>query len=166
MEDLKKEIEIDEHKIPITDLYYRLQTNPETGLTSDEAKYKRNIPIIIIYFCFNRFRLARDGPNALVPPKTTPEWVKFCKQLFGGFCLMLWIGAFLCFFAYGIQSGSNDEHTKDNVNFHLEFFIFLLYNEYSLSALLGFSVGSCCYHYRLFFLLSRSQIFQNNGIFQ
>ncbi len=28
--------------------------------------------------------LERDGPNELTPPKTTPEWVKFCKQLFGG----------------------------------------------------------------------------------
>ena len=28
--------------------------------------------------------LARDGPNALTPPKKTPEWVKFCKNLFGG----------------------------------------------------------------------------------
>lgn len=25
--------------------------------------------------------LARDGPNALTPPPTTPEWVKFCKQV-------------------------------------------------------------------------------------
>uniref|UniRef100_A0A4W5RD62 Sodium/potassium-transporting ATPase subunit alpha n=1 Tax=Hucho hucho TaxID=62062 RepID=A0A4W5RD62_9TELE len=33
----------------------------------------------------------------LTPPRTTPEWVKFCKQLFGGFCMLLWIGAVLCF---------------------------------------------------------------------
>lgn len=25
--------------------------------------------------------LARDGPNVLTPPPTTPEWVKFCKQV-------------------------------------------------------------------------------------
>lgn len=25
--------------------------------------------------------LARDGPNALTPPPTTPEWVKFCRQV-------------------------------------------------------------------------------------
>uniref|UniRef100_A0A663LNT4 Sodium/potassium-transporting ATPase subunit alpha n=1 Tax=Athene cunicularia TaxID=194338 RepID=A0A663LNT4_ATHCN len=48
--------------------------------------------------------LARDGPNSLTPPPTTPEWVKFCRQLFGGFSLLLWIGAILCFLAYGIQS--------------------------------------------------------------
>ena len=43
----------------------------------------------------------REGPNRLTPPKTTPEWIKFCKQLFGGFSTLLWIGAILCFFAYG-----------------------------------------------------------------
>lgn len=48
----------------------------------------------------------RDGPNALTPPKTTPEWVKFCKNLFGGFALLLWIGAILCFLAYAIQAGT------------------------------------------------------------
>uniref|UniRef100_A0A6Q2X9L5 Sodium/potassium-transporting ATPase subunit alpha n=1 Tax=Esox lucius TaxID=8010 RepID=A0A6Q2X9L5_ESOLU len=47
--------------------------------------------------------LARDGPNVLTPPPTTPEWVKFCRQLFGGFSLLLWIGAMLCFLAYSIQ---------------------------------------------------------------
>ena len=29
--------------------------------------------------------------------------VKFCKNLFGGFALLLWLGAILCFLAYGIQ---------------------------------------------------------------
>uniref|UniRef100_A0A8C8SWL2 Sodium/potassium-transporting ATPase subunit alpha-2 n=1 Tax=Pelusios castaneus TaxID=367368 RepID=A0A8C8SWL2_9SAUR len=44
--------------------------------------------------------LVQDGPNALTPPPTTPEWVKFCRQLFGGFSILLWIGAILCFLAY------------------------------------------------------------------
>uniref|UniRef100_A0A8C2G806 Sodium/potassium-transporting ATPase subunit alpha n=1 Tax=Cyprinus carpio TaxID=7962 RepID=A0A8C2G806_CYPCA len=59
--------------------------------------------------------LARDGPNALTPPPTTPEWVKFCKQLFGGFSILLWIGAVLCFFAYGIQAATEDEPVNDNL---------------------------------------------------
>uniref|UniRef100_A0A672MEX4 Sodium/potassium-transporting ATPase subunit alpha n=1 Tax=Sinocyclocheilus grahami TaxID=75366 RepID=A0A672MEX4_SINGR len=53
--------------------------------------------------------LARDGPNALTPPPTTPEWVKFCRQLFGGFSVLLWIGAILCFLAYAIQAATEDE---------------------------------------------------------
>ena len=58
----------------------------------------------------------RDGPNALTPPKTTPEWIKFCKQLFGGFSMLLWVGAILCFIAYGIEvSQSSEEVLGDNV---------------------------------------------------
>ncbi|NWI65720.1 AT1A1 ATPase, partial [Todus mexicanus] len=59
--------------------------------------------------------LARDGPNALTPPPTTPEWVKFCRQLFGGFSLLLWIGALLCFLAYTIQSLTEEEPNNDNL---------------------------------------------------
>lgn len=59
--------------------------------------------------------LARDGPNALTPPKTTPEWIKFCRNLFGGFALLLWIGGVLCFVAYIIQATSVEEPADDNV---------------------------------------------------
>uniref|UniRef100_A0A3Q2LSQ9 Sodium/potassium-transporting ATPase subunit alpha n=1 Tax=Equus caballus TaxID=9796 RepID=A0A3Q2LSQ9_HORSE len=59
--------------------------------------------------------LARDGPNALTPPPTTPEWVKFCRQLFGGFSMLLWIGAILCFLAYGIQAATEEEPQNDNL---------------------------------------------------
>lgn len=59
--------------------------------------------------------LERDGPNALTPPKQTPEWVKFCKNLFGGFALLLWIGAILCFIAYSIQASTSDEPADDNL---------------------------------------------------
>ena len=62
--------------------------------------------------------LARDGPNALTPPPTTPEWVKFCRQLFGGFSILLWIGAILCFLAFGIQAAMEDEPSNDNVSQH------------------------------------------------
>lgn len=99
MEDLKQEVSMDEHKIPIEELYIRLGTNPETGLTTQQAKE--------IY--------ERDGPNALTPPKKIPEWVKFCKNLFGGFALLLWIGAVLCFIAYSIQAGTFDEAPDDNL---------------------------------------------------
>lgn len=60
--------------------------------------------------------LARDGPNALTPPPTTPEWVKFCRQLFGGFSVLLWIGAILCFLAYAIQAATEDDPPGDNVS--------------------------------------------------
>lgn len=60
--------------------------------------------------------LARDGPNALTPPKQTPEIVKFLRQLFGGFSMLLWIGAVLCFFAYGIRVAREAEPALDEVS--------------------------------------------------
>lgn len=60
--------------------------------------------------------LARDGPNALTPPKTTPEWVKFCRQMFGGFAMLLWLGAVLCFIAHGISVATYEEAPNDNVS--------------------------------------------------
>ena len=57
----------------------------------------------------------RDGPNALTPPPTTPEWVKFCKQLFSGFAMLLWIGAFLCFITFAIKASTMEEPDKDDV---------------------------------------------------
>ena len=65
----------------------RYQTHRDRGLTA--AKAKSN--------------LERDGPNALTPPPKTPEWIKFLTCLFGGFALLLWLGAVLCFLAYTIQ---------------------------------------------------------------
>ena len=59
--------------------------------------------------------LERDGPNALTPPKQTPEWLKFLKQLFGGFSMLLWIGALLCFLAYGIRVFREPEPSLDEV---------------------------------------------------
>jgi len=99
MDDLKKELDMDWHRISWEELCTRLETSTETGLT--EEKYKEVF--------------AREGPNRLTPPKTTPEWVKFCKQLFGGFSTLLWIGAILCFFAYGIQSSKYVDPAEDNL---------------------------------------------------
>ena len=70
------------------------------GLTSGQAKAN----------------LERDGPNALTPPKTTPEWIKFCKNLFGGFAMLLWVGAILCFVAYSIEVSTMEDVLGDNVS--------------------------------------------------
>lgn len=59
--------------------------------------------------------LARDGPNALTPPRETPEIIKFLKQMVGGFSILLWIGAVLCWIAYGIQYSSDKSSSLDNV---------------------------------------------------
>jgi len=97
--ELKQELDIDFHKVPLSELCQRLGTNLETGLTSAQAKANTE----------------RDGPNKLTPPPTTPEWVKFCENLFGGFALLLWLGAILCFLAYGIQASTFEEPPDDNL---------------------------------------------------
>merc|ERR1711953_493700 len=97
--DLKKELEVDVHKLPQDELYRRFGTNPQTGLTAAQAKAN----------------LERDGPNALTPPPTTPEWVKFLQALFGGFAMLLWCGAILCFVAYSIQASAFEQPPDDNL---------------------------------------------------
>ena len=99
LDDLKQELEIDDHKIPAEELFARLGADPVRGLTAMEAK----------------IRLDRYGRNELTPPPTIPEWVKFCKQLFGGFAILLWIGAILCFVAYSIQAATFEEPPNDNL---------------------------------------------------
>jgi len=99
LDDLKQELEMDSHKGTIDEITKRLGTNVNTGLTTARAAEI----------------MARDGPNQLTPPKTTPEWVKFCTQLFGGFSLLLWIGAILCFVAYSIQASTAEDPPGDNL---------------------------------------------------
>lgn len=60
--------------------------------------------------------LARDGPNALTPPKSTPEIVKFLKQMVGGFSILLWIGAVCSWVSFGIQFAQGAESPFDNVS--------------------------------------------------
>ncbi|KAF6078035.1 hypothetical protein HJG60_008979 [Phyllostomus discolor] len=99
MDDLKKEVAMTEHKMSVEEVCRKYNTDCVQGLTHSKAQEI----------------LARDGPNALTPPPTTPEWVKFCRQLFGGFSILLWIGAILCFLAYGIQAGTEDDPSGDNL---------------------------------------------------
>ncbi|KAF7709444.1 sodium/potassium-transporting ATPase subunit alpha-1b isoform X2 [Silurus meridionalis] len=99
MDELKKEVDLDDHKLSLDELHRKYGTDLSKGLTTSRAQEI----------------LARDGPNALTPPPTTPEWVKFCKQMFGGFSMLLWTGAVLCFLAYGIQAAMEDEPANDNL---------------------------------------------------
>merc|ERR1740128_1469910 len=81
------------------ELLKRFGVNLETGLTTEQAKQK----------------FEEHGPNALTPPPTTPEWIKFCKNLFSGFAMLLWTGAILCFVAYSIQASAFEEPPDDNL---------------------------------------------------
>merc|ERR1712038_1168647 len=99
LNELKQELEIDVHKVDVDVLCKRFNTNVEQGLTDSQAAKG----------------LVEHGKNELTPPPTTPEWVKFCQCLFSGFSLLLWLGAVLCFLAYGIQASAYEEPPDDNL---------------------------------------------------
>merc|ERR1712214_170376 len=99
LNELKQELEVDVHKISADEVFRRFGTDPNRGLTTAQAKAN----------------LERDGPNALTPPPTTPERVKFCQALFGGFAMLLWLGAVLCFIAYSIQATTMEQPPDDNL---------------------------------------------------
>jgi len=63
-------------------------------------------------------RLMSYGLNELTPPVTTSEWVKFGRTLVGGFALLLWAGAILCFMAFVIQyiQMNGNDVPQDNVS--------------------------------------------------
>lgn len=97
--ELKTELHIDDHLISIDALFARYGVeNSETGLTTGTATQ----------------RLEKEGLNQLTPPWTKSEWRKFLEQLFGGFATLLWVGALLCFIAYGVQA-NDDDATQDNL---------------------------------------------------
>nr|XP_020649929.1 potassium-transporting ATPase alpha chain 2 [Pogona vitticeps] len=98
-EDLKKELDLDDHKLSIQELEEKYGTSIIKGLTSTRAAEI----------------LARDGPNCLTPPKSTPEIIKFLKQMVGGFSILLWVGAILCWIAFGIQYAQQVTSAFDNL---------------------------------------------------
>lgn len=53
------------------------------------------------------------GFNELTPPYEKPEWLKLLEEMYGGFSTLLWIGAILCFIAWGIKYDDNDNVYED-----------------------------------------------------
>ncbi|XP_012578634.1 PREDICTED: potassium-transporting ATPase alpha chain 2 isoform X1 [Condylura cristata] len=98
-EELKKELDLDDHKLSSKELEKKYSTNIVMGLSGAQAAE----------------RLAKDGPNVLTPPKKTSEMVKFMKQMMGGFSILLWIGAILCWIAFGIQYSEDPSTSFDNL---------------------------------------------------
>merc|ERR1712233_174619 len=79
LNELKQELEIDVHRVSVDELCKRFNSNVGEGLTDDQVAKG----------------IAEHGLNQLTPPKTTPEWVKFCQCLFSGFAMLLWFGIVL-----------------------------------------------------------------------
>lgn len=84
---LKRNVEVTAHKEDLNELLGRLHVNPDTGLSTESAKEL----------------LDQHGFNQLTPPKQTPAWLKFLRELTGFFSLLLWAGAVLCFVGYTID---------------------------------------------------------------
>lgn len=87
-DNLKKEMNITEHKEDVAELLAKLEVESIThGLSSKIAAKKLEV----------------DGPNKMTPPPTVPEWKKFLAQMTGFFSLLLWFGSALCFFGYFLK---------------------------------------------------------------
>lgn len=98
-DELKKtnatDVNITEHMMKIEDVAKMYGSDLNKGLT------KEQVDAVI----------AKKGLNQLTPPPQTPEIVKFLRQMTGGFSLLLWLGALLCFITYAIRPDN-----KDNVS--------------------------------------------------
>ncbi|XP_068098326.1 potassium-transporting ATPase alpha chain 2-like [Hyperolius riggenbachi] len=99
VESLKKELEIVDHTLTVGELEKKYSVDIKEGLSTAAAEEV----------------LVRDGLNRLTPPKGTPEIVKFLKLMAGGFSIVFWIAAALCFLAYGLQAGQDPTVSKDNL---------------------------------------------------
>jgi len=88
MQELKREVDMDQHIITVEELCERLGTDPVRGHSSARAAELRE----------------QNGPNALTPAKKTPWFVILAGHMFGGFSALLWVGAILSFIGYAINS--------------------------------------------------------------
>ncbi|XP_068384567.1 potassium-transporting ATPase alpha chain 1 isoform X1 [Eschrichtius robustus] len=99
LENMKKEMEINDHQLSVPELEQKYQTSATKGLSASLAAEL----------------LLRDGPNALRPPRGTPEYVKFARQLAGGLQCLMWVAAAICLIAFAIQASEGDLTTDDNL---------------------------------------------------
>ena len=101
LDELKKEVKTTDHIMSADDLAKKYNSNVTTGLTTSVVDQHQN----------------QYGKNQLTPAAKTPAWLRFAKNLFGGFAMLLWTGSVLCFIAYGIEKGQDPENTnQDNVS--------------------------------------------------
>ncbi|CAK9303686.1 unnamed protein product [Gordionus sp. m RMFG-2023] len=97
LELLKKDFEIDEHRLNLEDFYMKLGTDPKKGFSQTRALEM----------------LAKNGPNNILATKDysvikgVPNCVKFLqtsmKNTLNGYGIILWMTTILCFLVYGLQ---------------------------------------------------------------
>uniref|UniRef100_A0A7S2VWB4 Cation-transporting P-type ATPase N-terminal domain-containing protein n=1 Tax=Triparma pacifica TaxID=91992 RepID=A0A7S2VWB4_9STRA len=90
--DLKRNVQLNEHKEDLGDMAKRLGTNYDKGLTSSQVLDLQK----------------KWGPNQLTPPPETHICIKFIKELTDFFSLLLWLGGILCFVGFALDSSQVD----------------------------------------------------------
>ena len=60
--------------------------------------------------------LYRDGTNRLDPPPMLPLWIRLVGVFFGGFNLLLWIGAVFAFLSWLVQTRWYSTPPMDDVS--------------------------------------------------
>ena len=89
----------DEHRLLLHDLFARLVTDPQMGLTWPQA----------------RANLELFGPNEIMTAQEVPEWLRMCKNLIGGSSSVLIIGVLLAFANYSIEVGKHEDPPLENL---------------------------------------------------
>jgi sodium/potassium-transporting ATPase subunit alpha len=80
-----------EHTWPNDKLVQDLNTNAETGLTTEQAT----------------LMIAEHGRNVLSDKDTVAWYIVFLKEMTGFFSLLLWFGSILCFFGYSLEKSED-----------------------------------------------------------
>ncbi|XP_023312013.1 LOW QUALITY PROTEIN: sodium/potassium-transporting ATPase subunit alpha-4-like [Anoplophora glabripennis] len=83
----KKDIVLDDHLLSIEEISIRYGTDIDTGLDKEIADQL----------------LELHGPNCLVAPPSKSKLLALIGYIFGGFNVLLWIGAILTFIGYGLS---------------------------------------------------------------
>uniref|UniRef100_A0A0N5BKX4 Sodium/potassium-transporting ATPase subunit alpha n=1 Tax=Strongyloides papillosus TaxID=174720 RepID=A0A0N5BKX4_STREA len=99
LDDLKKDVQIDYHKIPLKEFEKKFETDSFKGLTSQKAAEL----------------LKKYGKNQLTPPPQPSKLWEFLKILLGGFNALLWTGSVACVISYIVESQSYEEPKLDNL---------------------------------------------------
>jgi len=92
----RSRLEQDVHIIPLNDLFQRFHTDPQRGLTSENATAAR----------------AQYGDNKITPPKPPNYFWLLFKELFLGFNSILWVAGLLAFLSYKPFGGPNPSVTN------------------------------------------------------
>lgn len=100
IENLKRELEIDEHLISIPELCARYNTSHIVGLTDENA----------------RLNLEKHGKNILTPPPTKSNLILLLENFLGWFNMLLWFGSALCFVTAYFESRGSTGSSEGSMN--------------------------------------------------